>query len=99
MRRPRIALVLLPFFLTACGTGVSGTYGDVDGITTYHFSRDGRARIFVLGARIEAEYTVDGNKVLVTSPQGTIVLTRNGEKLFGPMGLELARQTDQDEFL
>ncbi|NOX70775.1 MAG: hypothetical protein GXP15_16440 [Gammaproteobacteria bacterium] len=87
-------MALTSFFLTACGPRISGTYGDEQGITVYKFDRDGRANVFVLGRKIAAEYTLDGDKVLVTSPQGTVVLTRNGDKLFGPMGLELTRRAN-----
>jgi hypothetical protein len=50
--------------------------------------------ISVLGATVAAEYTLDGDRVLVTSPQGTVVLTHNDDRLYGPMGLELVRQRE-----
>lgn len=76
----------------ACGGGLSGTYADDAGVTSYEFGPDGRARISVLGTTVVAEYTLDGDRVLVTSPQGTVVLTRDEDRLYGPMGLELMRQ-------
>lgn len=79
--------------LCACGGGLTGTYEDEAGITRYVFSGDGSVRITVLDAEVNAEYRLDGDKVLVSSAQGTVVLTRRAERLFGPMGLELERQT------
>ncbi|MEX0707352.1 MAG: hypothetical protein WD078_05265 [Woeseia sp.] len=90
----RIGAVFLYGFLLAagCGNGLSGSYADETGVTRYEFQSGGRARISVLGSTVNAEYTLDGDKVLVTSPQGTVVLKRDGDRLYGPMGLELLRQ-------
>jgi hypothetical protein len=82
-------------WLVACGAQFSGTYEDVSGITRYHFMGDGSALVSALGSTVTAEYTIDGNKVLLSSPQGTVVLTRKDGRLYGPMGLELLRQ-DKD---
>jgi len=86
-------LPLAILLVTGCSDRLSGLYVDRDGVTTYEFRDDGQAVIFVLGARITAEYTIDGDKVLVTSPQGTIVLTRKGDQLLGPMGMELVPES------
>lgn len=80
--------------LAACGSDLSGIYADEAGVTHYAFESDGDVRISVLGTEIDAEYRLDGNKVLVSSAQGTVVLTRRDDRLFGPMGLELVRQKD-----
>lgn len=77
-----------------CSKPLSGTFEDEAGITSYEFESNGRARISVLGATVAAEYTRDGDRILVTSPQGTVVLTQSGDTLYGPTGLELVRQTD-----
>lgn len=82
------------FLISACGNSVSGTYADDGNVTAYEFHGDGRATISVLGTSVAAEYTIDDDKVLVTSPQGTVVLRRNGDHLYGPMGLELVRRID-----
>ena len=80
-----------------CSRGVSGTYADDDRVTAYEFHKDGRATISVLGTIVAAEYTTDGDRVLVTSAQGTVVLSQHDGRLYGPMGLELKRQTDKIE--
>lgn len=81
-------------FAASCSSPFSGTYADEAGITSYEFRADSRVKVSVLGATVDAEYTIDGDRVLVISPQGTVVLTRDGERLYGPMGLELVRQRD-----
>ncbi len=80
--------------LAACSADLAGTYKDRQGVTTYTFESDGRAAVSVLGTTVAAEYKLDGDKVLLTSPQGTVVLTRHGKSLLGPMGLELIRQAE-----
>lgn len=88
---------LLPAALLAlagCGGGIAGTYEDEAGVTRYAFANDGDVRIRVLGVDVDAEYRLDGDKVLVTSAQGTVVLTRRDDRLVGPMGLELIRQSE-----
>jgi hypothetical protein len=80
---------------TGCGGGFNGTYADEAGVTRYEFRPDGRTQIDVLGATVFGEYRLDGNRVFVTSPQGTVVLTRSEDRLYGPMGLELVRQREQ----
>ena len=82
--------------LAACGEDLSGTYADDRNVTAYEFHGDGRATISVLGTKVAADYTVDNGRVLVTSAQGTVVLRRSGDHLYGPMGLELVRQADSD---
>lgn len=81
-------------FLAACGDGISGTYADEDNVTRYTFAGDGAVEISVLGARVSAEYRRDGDKILVSSAQGTVVLTFKDGHLYGPMGLRLKRQND-----
>ena len=96
MQAPRWMLIVFSsaYLISACGNGVSGTYADDGNVTAYEFHGNGRATISVLGTTVAAEYTIDDDKVLVTSPQGTVVLRRNGDHLYGPMGLELVRKLD-----
>ena len=81
--------------ISACSSRLSGSWADDAGVTRYAFSSNGSVLISVLGSNVNAEYRVDGDKVLISSPQGTVVLTRRGNDLIGPMGLELNRQPDQ----
>ena len=83
--------------LAGCGDDLSGTYADDAGVTQYAFANDGDVKISVLGSNVDAEYRLDGNKVLVSSAQGTVVLTRRNGRLYGPMGLELVRRSENEE--
>ncbi len=94
--KPRWIVAVTSIALFGCGERLSGSYADDDGVTSYAFTTNGRVTISVLGADVDAEYRLDGDKVLVSSAQGTVVLTRREDHLYGPMGLELKRQ-DQGE--
>lgn len=87
-------LLLLAMPLAGCGDELTGTYADDGNVTRYAFARDGAVTIRVLGSEVTAEYRLDGNKILVSSAQGTVVLTRRDDRLYGPMGLELVRQSE-----
>tara|TARA_R110002096_G_scaffold2619_5_gene13574 strand:- start:14216 stop:14497 length:282 start_codon:yes stop_codon:yes gene_type:complete len=78
--------------LIGCGDEIRGTYSDAAGVTQYAFGGDGQVTIQVLGTKVNAEYRLDDDKVLVSSAQGTVVLTLRDDRLYGPMGLELTRQ-------
>jgi len=78
--------------LAGCGeAGLSGTFGDAEGEVRYDFHPAGGVRITMLGASVAGQYTLQDDKVIVTSPQGTVVLTRRGEFLHGPRGVALQR--------
>lgn len=69
-----------------------GTYEDEVGMTRYEFQGKGRVHVSVLGTTIVAEYRLENDKVLVSGPQGTLVLTQRNDELHGPMGLVLVRR-------
>ena len=95
--RVRFGIILSATAVTliGCGEEISGTYADEDGVTYYAFAQDGDVTITVLGAEVNARYEVDNGRVVVSSPQGTVVLPRREGRLYGPMGLELVRQTSK----
>ena len=97
--RTRAGLIFLTIstVLSGCGDDFAGIYADEAGVTRYDFARNGDVRITILGAEVDAEYRLEENKVLVSSAQGTVVLTSRDDRLYGPMGLELIRQTDKPE--
>lgn len=89
MRRLAICSLLL---MAACEPDVSGVWTEQAGLGTYEFMGDGQARITVLGTSVAARYLVDDDRVVVSSPQGTVVLTVRDDQLIGPMGLVLSRR-------
>lgn len=93
IRKGQVLITLLA--VAGCSRGITGTYVDEGGITRYAFSNDGNVQIHVLDASVAAEYRLDGDRVLITSGQGTVVLTRRDNRLIGPMGLELIRQSSK----
>ncbi|MEO6897498.1 MAG: hypothetical protein ABI218_12715 [Caldimonas sp.] len=60
--------------LAACGSSLSGTYGEKGGVT-FEFHSNGKVELDVLGPVQEATYVVEDGKVKISSPsQGTMVL-------------------------
>lgn len=90
----KLALCISAIALAACDDKIVGTYADDAGVTRYEFAGNGGVKILVLGAEVDAEYRIDDDKVLVSSAQGTVVLTKRDDRLYGPMGLELIRQSN-----
>lgn len=88
----RLVIFLATISLSGCGDKIRGTYSDAAGVTQYAFAGNGQVTIRVLGAEVNAEYRLDDDRVLVSSAQGTVVLTLRDDRLYGPMGLELVRQ-------
>lgn len=83
--------------LGACGPRVAGVYVDASGATQYEFRPGGEVYISVLGTTVTAQYEVNAERVLVSGPQGAIVLIRKHGRLEGPMGLELRPKDDTKE--
>lgn len=71
-----------------------GTYEDELGVTRYEFQGGGRVHVSVLGTTVIGEYRVENDTILVSGPQGALVLKRRNGALHGPMGLVLTRQGD-----
>jgi len=93
MTKTRIAFALLMSgLLTACGSGLEGTYEDEAGLSSYEFHPNGTVDISVFGATVRGDYEVEKDRVLITGPQGTIVFVRKDDALEGPMGLQLQRR-------
>jgi len=85
----RAAAGLLVLLLAACGEGLSGQFHDELGVTRYEFEPGGSVWISAAGVRVEADYEIKGERIVVQGPHGTLVLRREGSELHGPMGLIL----------
>ena len=72
----KILTTLCVVLLAACGDGVSGTYQGGTGSINF---ASGKADATLLGNTLEMDYTTDGDKVVLRSPQGNLVLKRNSD--------------------
>lgn len=59
--------------LSACGNGLSGTYGK-KGEANLEFHSNGKVDLDLLGPVQEASYVVEDGKVKISGAQGTLVL-------------------------
>lgn len=84
-------IILATVLLTGCGGGPSGTYEAKEpggeGTMTLDFQKGNKVKVAMGGGgmkmEFDCEYTVDGDKVTIKSPQGmpagdTLVLTKKG---------------------
>ena len=79
--------------MAGCGRDdMVGTFEDEFGMTRYEFQRQGRVYVSVLGTTVAGEYRLEGDRVVLLGPQGTVVLMRRNGQLHGPMGLVLERR-------
>jgi hypothetical protein len=89
-----LLLLVASLALAACGRDtLVGAYEDEMGMTRYEFLGQGQVHVSVLGTTVVAEYRLDDDRVVITGPQGTLVLTRHEDRLHGPMGLVLRRSS------
>lgn len=74
LNRPALALASLSLaLLSACGNGLSGTYGK-KGEVNLDFHSNGKVELDIIGAVQEATYVVEDGKVKISGAQGTLVL-------------------------
>ena len=85
--RSGIRYAVLALLLGGCGGGMSGTYVEESGLGTLEFQEDGTVYVSVLGVTMAGEYEVDGRRVIVEGPSGAQVLTREGDRLDGGLGM------------
>ncbi len=91
----RIQSLMLLLALTGCSGGeLRGVYSDELGTTAYDFRKDQRVFITVLEITVAADYTTHGDDIIVTTPQGTLVLARHDDRLIGPSGRVFTRQSN-----
>jgi hypothetical protein len=82
----------IALFLAGCGGGMSGTYADEGGLASLEFKDDGTVYMSLLGVTVAGEYELDGERVIIEGPNGSQVLTQNGERLEGGLGMTYVKQ-------
>ena len=70
---PRALATLCIAILSACGNGLSGTYGK-KGEVNFEFHSNGKVELDIMGPVQEATYIVEDGKVKISGAQGTMVL-------------------------
>jgi outer membrane lipopolysaccharide assembly protein LptE/RlpB len=90
----KIIAVAITALLSACGSGLDGTYTDQQGISSYTF-KSGKVIVSAMGVGSEMDYKLEDGKVKIISPQGTMVMNilKDGS-IEGPMGVKLTKQKD-----
>lgn len=81
------AVLLAAGLLAGCGGGgMSGTYTDSSGVISFTF-HSSKVDIHTFGGTVEVPYRVDGDNIIIKSPQGDLVIHRNKDgTLAGPLG-------------
>lgn len=87
-----LPVLIFVLFLTACGGGVSGTYGNE--LMTVKFESDKAYVTLMNGITTEADYKTDGDRIILENGKGSnLVLTRNDDgSLSGGPGGHLKKQ-------
>lgn len=89
----KIYAVIFAILLSACGSGLNGTYTDASGIVSYNFKSGGKVAMATMGMETEMDYRVEDGKVKIGSPQGALVMTiLEDGSIQGPMGIKLTKQ-------
>ena len=95
-RSKSIIFIIATLVLSACGSGLDGTYSDKMGVIEYKFESSGKVYASAIGMETELEYTVEGNKVKITVPGGKggnqILTLQDDGSLSGPMGITLTKK-------
>lgn len=77
LHRKLLAPLLATLLLAACSGGMSGTYENAMGSIKFE---SGKAYATLgLAGTMELKYSTDGDKILLHSPQGNLVLTRKAD--------------------
>lgn len=93
MPMPNIAVaVALALFCGGCGGGLSGRYDEESGVGSLEFQGDGTVYVTALGATVEGDYELDGDRVIIAGPNGNQILIRRGDRLEGGLGLNYVKK-------
>ncbi|SNT30458.1 hypothetical protein SAMN06265795_12346 [Noviherbaspirillum humi] len=91
----KISVLFASLILCACNSGLSGTYEDQMGISSYKFEKGGKLTTNTMGMQVETKYEMDGKDIKMEMPggQGKLVFTVLDDKtISGPMGIKLTKK-------
>jgi hypothetical protein len=89
----KICAIILAILLSACGSGLNGTYTDANGMVSYTFKPGGKVAMTTMGMETELDYRVEDGKVKIGSRQGALVMPiLEDGSIQGPMGIKLTKQ-------
>ena len=80
----------LALLAAACSPGISGTYKPAGSGAIFQsltFKSGGKVEIAVFGAVVEGTYEVEDGKVKLTGPEGSRLMTIDGDCIDGGTGL------------
>jgi hypothetical protein len=78
--------------LAACSAGMSGTYATEGGRGSLEFRRNGTVYMTTFGGTFACKYEVDGDRVIVKGPNGSQVLTKDGDRLDCGLGMTFVKR-------
>ncbi len=76
IRGKTLPTLFATLLLAACSGGMSGTYEGAYGMVTLAF-HGSKVDITVMNQTHELSYSTDGDKIILESPQGKLVVPRN----------------------
>ena len=86
MKLAKIAAAAMLLATAACHSSMSGKYADRNGIMSVEF-KSGKAYLETPGGTVQVDYSVDGDNVILKTPQGNLVLAKHSDgTLDGPTG-------------
>jgi hypothetical protein len=91
----KYVLFAFALMLSACGSGISGTYADSMGMTSLTFKSGHKVAMTTMGIETELNYYVEDDNVKIGSEKSSLVLTRLEDgTLQGPLGVKFTKKTD-----
>lgn len=90
-----VLIIVATLILAACGSGLDGTYSN--GMLKVKFESGGKAYMSaafmgIEGAESEVKYEIDGDKVIISTPQGNQVLRLQKDGTLTGAGEPLMKQ-------
>ena len=79
--------------LTACGSGLEGSYSNERGTTKYNFTSSDKVYVSLYGMEAELDYKKNGNKIKISGPDGkNQILTLADDGSLTGMGMRFTKK-------